>query len=346
MINLSSERLKTLLYSHLKEIGGSEEACFHVSESLIQTSLRGVDSHGINLFPHYARALEGGRITKNPSMQVEKELQSTILLNADHAFGHHSGSMAVSMAIEKAKKTGVGVVCVKDSSHFGAAAYFGLQAAEKDFIGIALTNADGLVNAYGSKDVFFGTNPICVCVPLANEEPLCLDMATSMVSWNKILNHRRSNTPIPEDWAFDDKGNRVTDPHQARSLSSIGLYKGYGLGMMVEMLCGVLAGGPIGTEIKGMYKAPLDVQRSISHFFIVLDVNSFIHIDDFKKRMQSIVNNIREMAPIDGVEKVMVPGDPEKEMYKKRIIEGIPIDETKFEEFLALSDKFKEAIIP
>src|SRR5258706_4052485 len=191
MKHLDSNALKKLMRGTLDKKNLTAEAASHVTESLIQTSLRGIDSHGINLFPHYCRAVDSGRIVRDAKMKINKTAESAAVIDANNAFGHHAGAVAIDLAVELAKKTGMGAVGVTDSSHFGAAAYFALRAAEKGFIGLAFTNGDALVKAYASKEAFFGTNPICFAAPLATEGPFCLDMATSLVSWNKINNYRR-----------------------------------------------------------------------------------------------------------------------------------------------------------
>ena len=195
-----------------------------------------------------------GRSTRGGSTGTPRcrdaDRDGTALLDADHALGHHAGAVAMDQAIEFAKRSGIGAVAVKNSTHFGAAAYIGLRAPAHDCLGFASTNADALVKAHGAREAFFGTNPVCFTAPLEREEPFCLDMATSLVSWNKVVNRRRENSPIPASWAFDASGTPVTDPNRAVTLNPAGEYKGYGLGMMVDILCGILSGGPVGREIR------------------------------------------------------------------------------------------------
>ncbi len=167
MTRFDAGKLAALMAAELAKRHIDPESNQHVVASLVQTSLRGVDSHGINLFPHYCRAAEAGRINSRPHISISRTGPSTAVMDADH---------------------------VRNSTHFGAAAYFGLIAAERDCLGFAFTNADALVKAFGAKEAFFGTNPICFTAPLQNESPFCLDMATSLVSWNKINNYRRENS--------------------------------------------------------------------------------------------------------------------------------------------------------
>ena len=342
----NAESLAELIRQQLLIRGVNESSANHVASSLIQTSLRGVDSHGINLFPHYCRAVEAGRINRNPRIKVLNTAVSTAVVDADHAFGHHAGAVAMDTAIGIAKDSGIGVAAVRNSTHFGAAAYFGLMATQRGCIGLAFTNADALVKASGSTESFFGTNPICFTAPLENEEPFCLDMATSLVTWNKILNFRRDGKEIPVDWACAPDGTAVIDPNLAVTLCPAGSYKGFGLGMMVDILCSVLTGGIISKDLKPMYKLPLDnSKRSISHFFMALDIERFSNIDIFRSSLQRMVDRIRALPPQYCNENVMVPGDPEKKCYSSRVLSGIPLDELKLGEFIELSTEFSEALV-
>lgn len=319
------------------------EAIRHVVASLLQTSLRGVDSHGINLFPHYCRAVTAQRINPRPRITISRSGPSCAVIDADHAFGHHAGAAAMEEAIALARQVGIGAVSVKNSTHFGAAAYFGLMAAEADCLGFAFTNADALVKAFGAKEAFFGTNPICFTAPLKNEGPYCLDMATSLVSWNRINNYRRENLDIPSHWAFDGEGQSVTDPAAARSLNPAGEYKGFGLGMMVEILCAILSSSPVGKDIAPMYSLPLDSsKRYISHFFMALDISRFIDPDVFKSRLQDVVDRLRSLPSAGAT--VMAAGDPEKINLLQRTSDGIPIDGAKYGEFLALNPEFESGL--
>lgn len=343
----NADKLAGLMGGELERRGVNPESLAHVAASLIQTSLRGVDSHGINLFPHYCRAAETGRVNANPRMTFEKTAAGTGVFDADHAFGHHAGAAAMGKAIELAKNAGIGAVSVRNSTHFGAAAYFGLMAAEQDCLGFAFTNADALVKAFGAREAFFGTNPVCFTAPMETEGPFCLDMATSLVSWNKINNYRRENREIPPHWAFDAEGQGVTDPHAARSLNPAGEYKGFGLGMMVDILCALLAGGLISKEVMPMYAPPLDSsKRELSHFFMAINIAGFIDPLLFKRNLQGMAERIRALDPLAAETAVMVAGDPEKRAYIRRSVEGIPVDDVKFEEFLALSPEFNKAVMP
>jgi len=340
---LLATKLKEIMYNQFISQKVNPDSAYHVCESLVQTSLRGVDSHGINLFPHYCRVATTKRININPKFEILKRSPSSALFDAVNAFGHHACAVATELAIKLAKQTGSAVVTVKNSSHFAAAAYYALMAAENDCIGFIFTNADSLVKAHGGITSYFGTNPICMAAPMEGESPFCLDMATSAISWNKINNYRRTNTPLDQNLAFDAEGNTVTDPHQARSLAPSGGYKGFGLGMMVEILCSLLTNGPFAQELVPMYQC-LESPRYISHCIFVLDISTLTDTTLFKKGLASMASKIRSLPPETTDIPVMIPGDPEKQAFIIRSQRGIPINNSIFNEFLELNSKFHEAL--
>ena len=340
-----SKKISGIMYDTLENKGVIPDSVNHAVSSLVQTSLRGVDSHGINLFTHYCRAIDAGRINKKPKMEILRTASAVAIVDADHALGHHAGAEAMDIAIATAMKTGIGAVGVKNSTHFGAAAYFGLRAANRDCLGLAFTDANALVKAYGAKEMFFGTNPICFTAPMEREEPFCLDMATSFVSWNKIENYRREDKEIPVHWAFNEAGGTVTDPHRAKTLNPIGEYKGFGLGMAIDILCALLIGGPMSKDILSMYEGLDDRKRRIGHFFMAIDISKFSDPLFFKRNLQSMADRIRRLDPLKPNEAVMIPGDPEKKTFIRRIKEGVPVDDIKVKEFLDISTKFNKAII-
>jgi ureidoglycolate dehydrogenase (NAD+) len=342
MFRIDADKLRPLLHARLAALDVDPAGAGHVVDSLLQTSLRGVDSHGIQLFPHYVRAVAAGRVIARPTPVLERTAASTARLDANHAFGHHAGALAIDAAVDIARETGLGAVSVHDSTHFGAAAYFALRAADADMVGFSFTNADALVKAFNAREPVFGTNPVCFAAPMRDEGPLCLDMATSLVSWNKVRNARVAGTALGADWAFDRDGLPTTDANAAASLNPAGGYKGYGLGMMVEVLCGLLADGPVAHELLPMFTSPIEVRRHLSHFFLALDIGRFVPVDRFRSRLQHLADGIRAMELTQqGATQpnVMVPGDPEKRAAVERTRDGIPAAQ-------ALLDAFAEVDVP
>lgn len=340
---LDADILRQEMPGPLLERGVDQESVAHLSRALVSTSLRGTDSHGINLYPHYCRVVDSGRINPRPKFSFHGDHSAVAVMDADHGFGHHAGHAAMQHAMQMARDCGVGAVAVKKSSHFAAAAYYALTAAEAGFIGLSFTNADALVKAHGSTEAFFGTNPICFAAPMDGEEPLCLDMATSLVSWNKILNSRRTGLALQEGWAFDASGHPTTDADAARSLAPAGSYKGFGLGMMVDILCGLLAGGPVARELLPMYQK-LPEKRDISHFFMALNISAFTDVAVFSSRLAAMAASIRALPALDPADPPQLPGDPEKRSWAIRSKDGIPMDRSKFDEFLEISPRFQTAL--
>lgn len=337
-----SAPLKELIHATLEKGGVCKDSCFHVSESVVLTSLRGTDSHGITLFPHYNTVALSGRINKTPKFSYERQSPSIALFDADAAFGHHAGVKAMELAMDMAAETGIGAVSVRNSSHFGAAQYFARLAPPRDMLGLSFTNAPTSVLAYSSTKPFFGTNPICLLAPMLNEEPFCLDMATSSMPSNKLLNHKRTGEPIRPDMVFDENGMTTTDPSKACYLGPYGGYKGFGLGMMVDIFCGMLAGGPLATEMTNMYKE-LGSSRNLSQFFMAIDIARFQDPLVFKTRLQQFADTIRALPRAEGALPVMIPGDPEKKCLAERLVSGIPVDDPMYEKFLTIDPAFAAA---
>lgn len=338
------KKLKEIMRQQLQRQGVCEGAVHHMPEALVMASLRGVDSHGINLFPHYCRIAETGRITKNPVFSIQNTGASTAVLDAAHGYGHHAGAEAMQHAVSLAKQSGVGAVAVKESTHFAAAFYYAFMAAKADCIGFAFTNAEASVIATNSLSPVFGTNPVCMAAPMTDEEPFCLDMATSALSINRLTNYRRTNTPVAPGLAFDPEGNPTTDPAKGRYVAPVGGYKGYGLGMMVEILCGLLSGGPVSKEITPIY-ADFEKHRHLGHFFMAIDIARFSDVAVFKQRLAGLAAMIRALPRADAEIPVMIPGDPEKAAYTRRMVEGIPLDDPKVDEYLALNPDFAKALL-
>ncbi|MDR1946895.1 MAG: Ldh family oxidoreductase [Desulfovibrio sp.] len=336
--------LRTILRDILKKRGVCAESRAFVVESLVQTSLRGVDSHGIALFPHYCRAAQSGRINPAPRFSYERTGASTAIFDADHAFGQHAGAEAMLLAVESAKASGVGAVAVTRSSHFGAAAFYGFMAADQDCLGLSFTNAGSQVLAFNSVKPFFGTNPVCLVAPMLNEGPFCLDMATSAVSVNKLRNHKRNGKPLMPGQAYDEKGCLTENPQAARYVAPLGGYKGFALSMMVELLCGLLTGGPVGAEIIQTHER-LECKRNLSQFFTAVDIARFQPPPFFKARLQKLADSVRALPPAKETEPVLVPGDPEKKCFEQRIAEGIPVDDGLYAELAELDPRFKSVLV-
>ncbi len=319
--------LSDYIHRVLRAAGVREDVVQSVVGGLLHASLRGVDSHGVRLLPHYLRALKAGRINPNPNYQFRQTSPSTALLDADHTYGMASGMEAVRHAIRMAREVGTGQVAVHHSTHFGAASYFALEIASQDMIGTAYTNTDALLKTHGGSRAFLGNNPIAFAVPMEGEEPLCLDMATSQITFNRVLKYREDNEQTPPGTGADASGQETTDPHRITSLIPTGTYKGYGLSLMVEILCSMLTGMPYGRNISSMYKAPIHEKRFLAHFVTATRVDCFQKVGDFKKRMAMLAHDLRAEPRFDPEVPIQIAGDPEKRRQAGRSTHGIPLSE-------------------
>ena len=330
---------KTLEQYFLKVLHENEvraDVSNHLVKGIIQASLRGIDSHGIRLFPHYLEGFKQGRLNKNPNYEFKKTSAATGVFDANHAPGHAAGMEAMEKAIDLAKTSGVGAVSVFNSSHFGAAAYFAFRAAAEDMIGLSFTQATAHVAPYNGIKPFFGNNPFCLVAPCADEDPFCLDMATTTATFNKVQAYAEMKEKIPDGWGIDKYGNKTNEPSKVLSLLPIGGYKGFGLSMALEIFCSLLTGMEYGPAITAMFGNSMSDKRKLGHFFIAINIANFIDPTIFKVKLKKMMDDLRK-EPNDGKTGILAPGDPEKITLKKRKKLGLPVDAKLLQKFDNLS---------
>jgi ureidoglycolate dehydrogenase (NAD+) len=297
---------------------------YYVAWHLVETNLRGTDSHGVARMPHYVKRLQGGSILPKPTMKFELRAPALGLVDGGHGLGHLVMRRATEEAGNLAEACGAGWVAVKNSSHCGALAPFGLQLAERGMIGIVFTHVDPMVLPYGSRAPFCGTNPICVTAPGADGRTLCLDMATSVVPWNLVANAQREKTKIPLEWAVDKEGNDTADPDEVAALYPFGRHKGSGLGVMIDVLSSMFGETPYGPDIPKMY-GDMSRHRLLGGLVGAINIKPFVGLDDFEARISEMVSRLCGLPPMNGFDRVRFPGEPELESKRQREQEGIPI---------------------
>ncbi|MFH1189205.1 MAG: Ldh family oxidoreductase [Candidatus Omnitrophota bacterium] len=339
-IRIQAGELERFAKEVLRKASVREDVASYVAEGLVQTSLRGVDSHGIRLLPHYVRGVQGGRINPDPKYGFKKTSASTGMFDADNTFGHAACMEAAKHAVALAGDAGTGHIAVYNSTHFGAAAYYALEIAKNDMIGMSFTNTDALVKTYGASRPFLGNNPICVAVPCEGEDPFCLDMATSVLTFNKIRQMREDGLEVPSGAGADKDGIETTDPNRITTLLPIGGYKGYGLSMVVEIFCSLLSGMPFGPHIPKMFEAPMSARRTLGQFVSAIRIDCFQDAGAFKKRMAMMVAELRNEPPADRNKPVQVAGDPEKKAAAERSRYGIPLKDTEYNELKKLGTEY------
>ncbi|WP_252312175.1 ureidoglycolate dehydrogenase [Sinobaca sp. H24] len=300
-----------------------------IADVLIHADLRNVSSHGVLRLEHYIKRLQSGGLNTSPDITFKQTGYVTGVMDGDGGFGHVVAEQAMDEAIRLAEENGVGVVTAFNSSHCGALSYFVNRAANKGLIGVALTHTDKAVVPFGGKESFLGTNPIAVGAPALKENSFIFDMATSNAALGKILKAVDKNENIPGDWGVDKNGSAVTNPRDVVSLLPFGGPKGYGLGVVVDIFSGLLAGAAFGPHINKMY-GDLDKKRELGHFFCALDPSYFTDKQEFLKNMDQMILELRNAPAKDGVERVFVPGELEQMNEERNRIEGITLSEETF----------------
>jgi len=324
MQQVPRERLAAWAIACLEKVGVPEEEARLVGESLVQTSVWGIDSHGILRLTHYLRRLTIGSIKPAAVPVVMRTGPVTAQVHGEDGLGIVHATLAMETAIDLAKASGVGVVGVGHSSHCGAMGLYTRMAAREHLVGIGMTHSSSVVVPHGGREKYFGTNPISFAFPRAKGEPICLDMATSQVAWNKVLNARIEGYELDPGLAVDERGEPTTDPQKARAAIPLGGpiygYKGYGLAFMVDLLCGALNGMTFGRFINGMYDE-LDRPRKIGHFLMALDPGRFAGGDSLEATAKAVVDDLRTQGEI------LFPGEPELIAQRERSARGIPVDD-------------------
>ncbi len=327
---IPSDALQSFTSDVLVGFGVKREHADQVAEVLVASDVQGIDSHGVPRLKMYTDRLRDGLVNLDPKMTVITETAATLALDADNGMGHPASIEAMNRCIAKAKETGLCMTTVRNSNHFGIAGYYAAMALEHGLCGVAMTNATPLVVPTGAKRAYLSTAPIAAAIPAGKEKPILLDAATSTVAWGKIEIAQRENKPIPAGWAVDADGNITTDPNQAVALTPLGGaretsgQKGFGLGLWIEMLCGQLASGPWGAHVKGSRDEVPGPTRT-GHAFMAWRIDAFTSEDDFKAGIDRMIQEIKSLETVDGVDRVMIPGEPEYEAEADRRANGIPV---------------------
>jgi len=352
-MTISASYLKEFTKQVFVKMGCPEAQAEVAANCLNQADLRGVDSHGVARLSGYIRLWEQKRLNATPNMKIVHETPSTAVLDGDLGLGLVTAPEAMRIAMEKAKTAGSGWVAVKNSNHFGIAGFHAMMALEEDMIGFALTNASPLVSPTFSRSRYLGTNPIAVAIPAATEPPLVIDMATTTVANGKLEVLQRKGEEMPIGWAQDKDGNPTTDPTILKQGGSMlplggdrqhGGHKGYCLGAWVDIFSAVLSGANYGPWVPP-FVAFLDppanpVGDGIGHFVGAWRVDAFRPADEFKAHMDNWIKTFRSAEVSDGQERVLVPGDPEREMTEERLKNGVPVQQAVIDDLKSLAEKF------
>lgn len=327
-----AEGLRGFMERVLEKAGARPEDARIVADVLLAADMRGVESHGIiRLFPYYAHRLRKGLINPHPQMSVIQETAATLALDGDNGLGHPTGYRAMQRCIEKAQQSGAAVVTVRNSNHYGIAGYYAMLTLPHNMIGLSFTNAASLVAPTYGRTAILGTNPIAVAAPSGRERPYVLDMATSIVPIGKVTVYERAGLEIPYGWGIDSEGQVSTDPRKVfygGALMPLGGtdemrgYKGYGLALLVEILCGVLAGSAFGRTVDSDSKQKVS---RIGHCFMALRVDAFRPLIDFQRDMDALICQLKDAPKAAGHDRIYIHGEKEFDRVERSQREGVPL---------------------
>lgn len=347
------DRLYRFTYDVFKSMGCSEEHAATATRGLIAADIRGIDSHGVARLSGYVRLWEAGRVNADPTIRVVHETPSTAVVDGDAGLGLVVAPFAMQVAIDKAKVAGTGWVSVRNSNHFGIAGHHAMMALEQDMIGMAMTNASALVAPTFSVERMLGTNPIAVAIPAGEQPPFVADFATTTAANGKLEILQRKQGEAPLGWVQDQQGYPSTDASILKKQGALlplgsdrdhGSHKGYALGSIVDIFSAVLSGasyGPWAPPFPAYVPMPENMPgEGLGHFFGAMRVDAFRPANEFKQHMDNWISRFRMARPATGHEKVLIPGDPEREMESIRMKEGIPLVDSVVAELEQLATRF------
>jgi L-2-hydroxycarboxylate dehydrogenase (NAD+) len=337
---LDFDLVKTFMKDVFIKIGVPEPDAEICSDVLIESDKRGIDSHGLNrMKPIYFDRIKDGIQEPVTNFEIVKDKFATAVIDGHNGMGHVIGKKAMDMAIEKAEKFGLGMVAVRNSTHYGIAGYYATMATQKNMIGITGTNArPSIAPTFGIENML-GTNPMVFGIPTDEDFPFVLDCATSVSQRGKIEVYARTGKPMPEGWVIDRKGKSTTDPVQALKdltagtaaltpLGGIGEdgagFKGYGYATVVEILSAALQGGNFLKMLTGFDNGK-KVPYRLGHFFMAIDISHFTEVDDFKKIAGEILRQLRASEKMPDAERIYTAGEKEHLAWLYRKNKGVPV---------------------
>ncbi|WP_321422629.1 L-sulfolactate dehydrogenase [uncultured Methanobacterium sp.] len=331
-MKITPEQELSLIIDILTHLDVPSEEASIIAEVTLDADLKGFTSHGIGRFPQYIKGLEVGTIKPQTEVTVEKESAATARVNGNHGFGHVVTYRSMEMAIQKAKETGIGMVGIHNSNHFGVAGYYSDMAIMEDLIGIVIANTEPAVAPIGGKEPILGTNPLAIGIP-SDSHYVSVDMATSASARGKLLEAKRKGESIPPNVALDADGKPTTDPVEALkgSILPFGAHKGYALSFMIEIMAGPLVNASYGKAVTGT--ANPEVTCTKGDLITAIDPSKFVDMDDFKRDVDEFI------AEIKATPNVMIPGDFEVRNVKTHQEEGIPLDDTLVEQLREIATK-------
>ncbi len=351
---VNDEKLFQFTKNVFKTFGLDDNDAHICADNLVTADLRGIHSHGVARLKRYVDGMKSGVIFPLNKPEVVMDHPSNATVDGHAGLGQVVGHFSTRLAIEKAKKTGVGIVAVRNSNHYGIAGYYSQLILNEGMLGVSMTNSAPLVVPTFGKEMIIGTNPISLTAPTKRNRPFFLDMATSVVPRGKLEVYEREEKPLPEGWAVDEFGKVTTDAGKVlkNMLSRAGggiltlggegeLYsghKGYGMAMLVDILTGVLSGGAYANLINRK-KDGKPAPANVSHFFMALKIENFVDKDTFTEHMDDFIDRLKNSAKADGQDRIYIHGEKEYEKYEQYKKEGVPLQDKVYATLKAIGEE-------
>jgi len=333
--------LRTFVEQVYQTVGASKEYAQISAEVIVEANLCGVDSHGVRMLPGFVTLVRNGKIKPQARIQVIRETPVIAHLDANLAPGHVVSVQSMKMAVKKAKTSGIGFVLVRNSTHWGRAAYYPVLAAREGCAGICFVNTESNMPYWGTRAPRIGNNPLSIGVPRASGEPVVLDMAMSQAAFFKIVLYNREGKKVPLGWGVDEQGRPTDDPAtilKSKRLVPTGQHKGSGLALMTDILTGILSGGMFCGELLGEAKG-MPHSTGYAQAFMAIDIAFFLSLEAFQRRVDELVAYVKGGPPAEGLSEIHIPGERSWRERALREKVGIPLDEITLGELRTLADQ-------
>jgi LDH2 family malate/lactate/ureidoglycolate dehydrogenase len=325
-VKLAAVDLEKAITELLQAMGAEYQEARLVADVLLQADMRGIHTHGCVYIPIIAERIKHGLLNLPTRLKRITDDKAIAVIDGNNGFGQVAATEAMRLCINKAREAGVALVLVRNTNNIGFLGYYATMATVNGMIGICMTNAAPAIAPWGGAEPIFGTNPLSAAVPVANSFPIVLDMSSSVVARGKIRNAQRLNKKIPEGWALDATGAPTTDPSEALkgTVQSIAGPKGYGLALIVDILCGLLSGSKYGRDILTFHQP--QGPTGVGATFIAIDIARFMPRDRFETLAFDYARVIRESKKARGADRIFMPGEIEAEKEIIASTQGIEVD--------------------
>ena len=330
------KKLKNIINKIFVSHGVTKKHASICSEAIINAELVGAPSHGLSRLKMYCDRIKSKLINPKPKIKIKKISQSIAHIDANNGIGFVAADLAIKTAIKNAKKTGISLVGVKNSGHYGLSGYYAEQAVKHNLIAFCFTNAPPAIAPHGSKKSLFGTNPICFATPTSSKVPFILDTSVSVINRGKIRVAARTGKKIPQGVALDKFGKPTTDAKKALSGVQLPIagFKGSGLAWMVDILSGVLTGGNHGGKVRDPFD-DFSGPQNIGHLFLVMKPNLFV--GNYSQRIKENIKRIKKLPKLKGVKKIYYPGENKYSRYISNLKKNILIPKNILEDLEKLN---------